>query len=176
MESISLQRRGELVQQTRDLLKLELRDNYQVDEDDLRAWRAGDCQALEDSYAGWRDEVAAMTAEGRTLRRVRVVSEPLSEYQQMSVRFSGSAVEAGEDLRWLPRRLVSTIALPGNDCFVLDGRAVMFNVLDGNDGRAEVQLCTDPAAVSFCIAAFRTAWDLAVPHREYRPQEASRLS
>jgi hypothetical protein len=169
MESISLHRRAELVQQTRDLLKLELRDNYKVDESDLRAWRAGDYQALEVSYGGWRDAVAAMTAEGRSLRRVRVVSEPLSEYQQMSVRFSGPAVEAGEDLRWLPRRLVSTVALPGNDCFVLDRKAVMFNVLDGNDDRAEVQLSTEPAAVSFCIAAFQTAWELAIPHREYRP-------
>lgn len=175
MESISVQRRTELLEQTRDLLKLELRDGYKVDEDDLRAWRSRDYDKLEVSYNSWRDAVAAMIAAGRTLRRVRVVSEPLSEYQRMSFRFSGSAVDAGEDLRWLPRRLVSTIALPGNDCFILDGRLAMFNVLDGDNDRAEIQLSDDVDVVRFCRGAFETAWSLAVPHREYRPAEASRL-
>ncbi|MFF1817494.1 DUF6879 family protein [Kribbella sp. NPDC058245] len=175
MESISVQRRGELVNQTHDLLKLELRDSYKVDDDDLAAWRAGDYQTLEASYGGWRDVVAGRLAEGKTLRRVRVVSEPLSEYQQMSLRFSGSAVAAGEDLRWLPRRLVSTIALPGNDCFVLEGRMAMFNVLDGDNDRSEIQLYTEPEAVKFCLEAFETAWSIAVPHHEYRPPETTRL-
>lgn len=148
---------------------------YKVDEDDLVAWRSGDYDFLVTSYSGWRDAVAAMTAEGRTLRRVRVVSEPLSEYQQMAVRFSGPAVDAGEDLRWLPRRLVSTIALPGNDCFVLDGRMAMFNVLDGDNDRSEIQLYTEASVVRFCLEAFETAWSLAVPHHEYRPREDSRL-
>ncbi|TDD62135.1 hypothetical protein E1263_04465 [Kribbella antibiotica] len=175
MESISVQRRGELVNQTYDLLKLELRDSYKVDEEDLAAWRARDYATLEASYGGWRDAVATRLAQGKTLRRVRVVSEPLSEYQQMSLRFSGSAVDAGEDLRWLPRRLVSAIALPGNDCFVLDGRMAMFNILDGDNDRSEIQLDTEPEAVKFCLEAFETAWSLAVPHHEYRPQETSRL-
>lgn len=175
MESISVQRRGKLIEQTRDLLKLELRDNYKVDENDLRAWRSQDYATLVTSYDGWRDAVATMIAEGRSLRRVRVVSEPLSEYQQMAVRFSGSAVDAGEDLRWLPRRLVSAIALPGNDCFILDGRLAMFNVLDGDNDRSEIQLYDDAQTVSFCREAFETAWSLAVPHREYRPGDAARL-
>jgi hypothetical protein len=175
MESISVQRRRELITQTSDQLKLELRDSYRVDQEDLEAWRAGDYIALEASYGGWRDEVAAMAASGRTLRRVRVVSEPLSEYQQMAVRFSGAAVEAGEDLRWLPRRLTSTLALPGNDCFVLDGKLAMFNVLDGDNDRFEIQLYDDVEVVRFCLQAFESAWALAVPHREFRPEEVSRL-
>jgi len=175
MESISVQRRRELIEQTREQLKLELRDSYKVDQDDLDAWRSGDYEALEISYNGWRDAVAAMAAEGRTLRRVRVVSEPLSEYQQMAVRFSGSAVDAGEDLRWLPRRLTSAIALPGNDCFVLDGKIAMFNVLDGDNDRSEIQLSVDAGVVKFCRDAFETAWSLAVPHRDYRPEEVPRL-
>ncbi|MFG1906346.1 DUF6879 family protein [Kribbella sp. NPDC048928] len=175
MESISVQRRRELITQTRDQLKLELRDNYQVDQEDLRAWRAGDHSALEASYGGWRDEVAEMTAAGRTLRRVRVVSEPLSEYQQMSVRFSGAAVEAGEQLRWLPRRLTSALPLPGNDCFVLDRNIAMFNVLDGDNDRFEIQLCDDEHVVKFCLEAFEAAWTLAVPHVDFRPEAVSRL-
>ncbi|GAA2801756.1 DUF6879 family protein [Kribbella solani] len=175
MESISVQQRRKLITQTRRQLKLELRDSYQVDQQDLEAWRAGDHAALEASYGTWRDEVAAMTSAGRTLRRLRVVSEPLSEYQQMAVRFSGAAVDAGENLRWLPRRLTSTVALPGNDCFVLDEKLAMFNVLDGDNDRFEIQLYDDPRVVAFCLNAFETAWSLATPHCEYRAEEVSRL-
>jgi hypothetical protein len=169
MELISLQQRAELIKGTRDMLKLELRDNYAVDSDTIAAWRSNNFDVVAASYDEWRDEVADLVAAGKTLRRVRVVSEPLSEYQKMSIQFSGSAVNAGEDLRWLPRRLVSVVPLPGNDCFVLDGQIAMFNILDGNDDRAQVQVSRDPDVVRFCRDAFETAWSLATPHREYHP-------
>jgi hypothetical protein len=175
MELISPQRRSELIDDTRDLLKLELRDSYLIDRDDLEAWRSGDQAKVAASYGLWRDEVASWVAAGRSMRRVRVISEPLSDYQRMSVEFSGLAVDAGEQLRWLPRRLVSAIALPGNDCFVLDGKTAMFNVLDGNADRAEIQLTTSTEVLTFCLDAFERAWALAVPHREYRPG-SSRMS
>jgi hypothetical protein len=117
---------------------------------------------------GWRDKVAAEVAAGRRIRRVRVVSEPLSEYQRMAVDISGPAVEAGEELRWLPRRLVSVLPLPGNDCFILDD-LVIFNVLGGADERAEIQLHRDAGAVGFCRDAFEAAWDIATSHHEYKP-------
>lgn len=168
MESISLQRRRELLDATRDLVKVELRDNYGMDGKNLRAWLSGDLAAVEASYAGWAESMAAMTARGETFRRVRVVSEPLSDYQQMAVRFSGLAVDAGEQLRWLPRRLVSAVPLPGNDAFVMDGAAAMFNVLNGNNDKPQPQYSRDPEVVKFCINAFETAWELATPHHEYR--------
>ncbi|MBO2452959.1 hypothetical protein J4573_38115 [Actinomadura barringtoniae] len=168
MESISIQRRRELLDATRDLMKLELRDNYGMDGDDLKAWLAGDLDTVEASYAEWAESMASMTAHGQTFRRVRVVSEPLSDYQQMAVRFSGLAVDEGEQLRWLPRRLVSAVPLPGNDAFVMDGTAAMFNVLNGNDDKSQPQYSRDPEVVKFCINAFEAAWELAVPHYEYQ--------
>ncbi|MEV4383972.1 DUF6879 family protein, partial [Streptosporangium sp. NPDC049644] len=42
------------------------------------------------------------------------VSEPLSDYQRWSYSIAHQMVEAGEDIRWVPRRLVSSIPLPGN--------------------------------------------------------------
>ena len=50
---------------------------------------------------------------GRSVRRVRIVSEPLSDYQRWSYSIAYPMVEAGEDIRWVPRRLVSSVALPG---------------------------------------------------------------
>lgn len=165
---ISVKQRTELLAGVRETLKLEQRDFYVADADDLALYLAGDLDAVASSYQVWADSVAEMEHAGEHLRRVRVISEPLSDYQRMAVQFSGAAVDAGEDLRWLPRRLTSVLPLPGNDFFVLDGRTALFNVMDGNGDRAEIQLYTEPEVVGLCLDAFKAAWSLAVPHREYK--------
>lgn len=166
MELISAEQRTALIWAGRPFLKLELRDKYAIDDELLDAWRSGDEETVTKYLTPWRDRVASEVAAGRRVRRVRVVSEPLSEYQRMLVDTSGLAVDAGEELRWLPRRLTSSLPLPGNDCFVLDD-LVVFNVLGGNDERTEIQVHRDPETVTFCRGAFEAAWDLATPHREY---------
>src|SRR3954465_8074698 len=99
MELISVERRAELLADVRDLLKLELRDNYASDAALLTAWLSGDVDAASDVARAWAETVAADLKAGGGLRRVRVISEPLSEYQRMAVTAtSGAAVDAGEDL------------------------------------------------------------------------------
>lgn len=168
MELISREQRSALLWAGRPFLKLELRDSYAIDDDLFAAWRRGDDQAVAESMAPWLKQVATEVAAGRRLRRVRVVSEPLSEYQRTLVDISHFGVDAGEELRWLPRRLVSGLPLPGNDCFVMED-LVMFNVHGGNDEQVEIQLDRDPDLVEFCRNAFESAWDLATPHREFKP-------
>lgn len=168
MELISTQRRGELVAHARASLKLELRDNYAVDADALDAWRRGGATEARKLVQPYAEKLAAKIAAGeKNLRRVKVLSEPPSEYMQHALDVAGLLVDAGEDIRWLPRRLTSALLLPGNDFFVLDGEIVIFNVLDGEDNRAEQQLFTEPDVVNSCLDAFEAAWKLAVPHREY---------
>lgn len=168
MELISVERRAELLANTRDILKIELRDNYAIDGEHLAAWRSGGFPAIEAAALAWRDMFAADLAAGRVWRRVRVVSEPPSEYTRFAYDFAEPAVESGEDLRWLPRRLVSAMPLPSNDCFVLDGETAMFNVLDGEDNRVEIQVFTEQAAVKFCREAIEAAFAMATPHHQYR--------
>ncbi|MBO2448373.1 hypothetical protein J4573_14810 [Actinomadura barringtoniae] len=102
-----------------------------------------------------------------SIRRIKVLSEPSSEYMRHALDVAGHLVNAGEDTRWLPRRQTSDLLLPGNDFFVLDGEVVIFNVLDGDDGRAEQQLWTEADVVEQCRSAFESAWARAVPHRDY---------
>lgn len=166
MELISVERRNELIFSAHTRLKLELRDHYEVDEATFSAWRRGDAAAVRSGMA-FISRVSAESEAGVTLRRVKVLSEPPSEYMRFALDTAGAVVDAGEDIRWLPRRLTSALLLPGNDFFVLDDRYVIFNVLDGDNGRAEQQLWTDPAVVEASRTAFEAAWKLAVPHDEY---------
>jgi hypothetical protein len=43
---------------------------------------------------------------GKSVRRARVVSEPLSDYQRWPYSIAGPMVAAGEDIRWVPRKLM----------------------------------------------------------------------
>ncbi|MFC5185662.1 DUF6879 family protein [Actinomadura harenae] len=165
MESISVERRSELLRSAKTILKLELRDNYEVDADAFNAWQAG--QSIQDTVSVWGERAAARVAAGVVTRRVKVVSEPLSDYHRFILDASKNAIDAGEEMRWLPRRLASAVLLPGNDFFVLDGEIVLFNVFDGADRRAEIQFADEPEVAKLCVSAFGSAWALAIPYGEY---------
>lgn len=169
MESISRERWAGLIDSARDIAKIELRDFYGSDSELFAAWRSRNLDAVASSYERWLEYFTAEYVKaGRSYRRVRVVSEPLSEYQTMALTYSGITVNAGEGLRWLPRRLTSVVAMPGNDCLLLDGEAVVFNVLDADASElVETQYSADPDEVRFCRDAFDAAWELAIPHHEY---------
>jgi hypothetical protein len=52
---------------------------------------------------------------GTQIRRAHIVSEPVTEYIRFEWAGTQYNVTAGEDVRWLRRRLAWRIALPGND-------------------------------------------------------------
>jgi uncharacterized protein DUF6879 len=57
--------------------------------------------------------VVLATQCGKTVRRVLVITEPVSEYIQFEYDSTPENLAAGEDIRWLPRHLVPTgIAFP----------------------------------------------------------------
>ncbi|MFD7070378.1 DUF6879 family protein [Streptomyces sp. NPDC059913] len=163
---ISASRRIELLfgEPAQEVRKLELRDFYEVDRQLFEAWRAKDHEAVEEMMRRHRAFLAEKAASGFPYRRVRVVSEPLSEYQRMAVELA----DPTERLRWLPRPLVSALALPGNDCLIRDD-LVVFNLVGGDNQQTDIQLSTDPAVVSFCNDAFERAWSLGFPNGEFGP-------
>jgi hypothetical protein len=159
-----------LVNFGREVVHLEMRDAYgtAVELPHMAQWAAGEPDDLE-----WLQEWCAALREhvkvGKSVRRARIVSEPLSDYQRWSYSIAYPMVEAGEDIRWVPRRLVSSIALPGNDYYLFDGRLAVFLLYSGN-GLAQGKLSSaDPDVIRLCQSAFEAAWKLSIPHREYAP-------
>jgi uncharacterized cysteine cluster protein YcgN (CxxCxxCC family) len=103
------------------------------------------------------------------MRRVRVISEPVSEYMKWENACTRLNLEAGEDIRWLPRTQAADLLLPGADCWVFDHRLVRWNFQrgDGTNPR-HYTFSSDPRIIRDIVAAFEIAWDRAVPNAEYK--------
>jgi hypothetical protein len=108
-------------------------------------------------------------AAGRILRRLRVVSEPVTAYIRFEWLDAAELVKAGEDVRWLPRQRASALLLPGNDFWCFDAGTIVFTHFSGNGEVQGYELTKDPGLISHCAAAFEAAWSIAVPHAEYDP-------
>lgn len=159
-----------LVSFGREAIHLETRDAYgtAIELPHMAQWAAGEPDDLE-WLQEWCATLRAHVKAGRSVRRARIVSEPLSDYQRWSYSIAYPMVEAGEDIRWVPRRLVSSVALPGNDYFLFDDRLAVFLLYSGN-GLATGRLgTTDPAVILLCRSAFEAVWKLSIPHLEYAP-------
>lgn len=152
---------------------LEMRDWYCADDENERFERflatgRRDHAAEAAERQPWLDLIGRVTGANVRVRRARVVSEPVSRYIAFEWHGAGPTIESGEELRWLPRRLASRIALPGNDFWLLDERRAMFNHFSGDGKPLGQEITDDPDTVELCRAAFETVWKLAVPHNEYQ--------
>jgi len=158
----------------REALHLEMRDVYAAaDHSRFRRWLAGeelDPQEEADWWRPWQEIMSRHREAGRTLRRLRVISEPVTEYIKFEFLDASELVRAGEDVRWLPRQNASTLLLPGNDLWSFDAETVVFTYLSGDGAVQGYELTTEPGLVGQVLRAVEAAWSVAVPHGEYRPQ------
>ncbi|MCC5481208.1 DUF6879 family protein [Streptomyces barringtoniae] len=157
---------------TRSAVHLEMRDSYAVDYEagPFAQWRASHRYNLADRASWWRpwlDLIQETVGRGVVVRRARVVSQPVSEYTRFLYDGTFTNVAAGEQVRWLPRRQASDIALPGNDFWLIDGRLIRWNHFTGEGASAGGEISEDPAAAKLCADAFEAVWARAIPHDQY---------
>jgi len=156
----------------RTAVHMEMRDSYTPGSPRFLAWKAGRREDPSDRASWWmpfHTYVAEATARGVRVRRARIVSEPITDYVRFEYDVTFSNLAAGELVRWLPRRLASDLALPGNDFWLFDDRLVRFGHFAGDGEFLCHELTDDPATVKLCASAFETVWNRALPHEEYRP-------
>lgn len=144
--------------------RLEVRDSYDVESERpyLARWRDGMQQDREhvDSRKPWLDQVRGNVAQGRAYQRVRVVSDPLSEYVRYALRGTRQTVDSGEDIGYLARKDADGLDLPDHDFWLFDGALLVLMPFTSDDRPLGGLLVTDAEAV-----AQHRAWlDLAVRH------------
>lgn len=151
---------------------LEMRDSYAVDyeSEPFKKWRTGFRHNPKDRQSWWRpwlDLIEETVGRGVVVRRARIVSEPVSEYIHYEHSGTFTNIAAGEQVRWLPRRRASDIALPGNDFWLIDGHLVRWNHFTGDGASAGGEISTDSAAAKLCADAFEAVWERGIPHDQY---------
>ena len=151
---------------------LETRDSYGVSGEAaaFAAWKADGTRGTDPEsphWSSWVNLIRGITGRGVVVRRARIVSEPVTDYIRFEHAGTSVVIAAGESVRWLPRRRASGIALPGNDFWLVDGRAVRFNHFTGDGEVAEPEYAEDPAVAKLCADAFEAVWLVAIPHETY---------
>jgi hypothetical protein len=149
---------------------LEVHDQHLTSDPAYQAWRAARSLPADPAgpYRVYVDAVALVVARGVQVRRARIVSEPVSDYVRWEHALTGPVnIAAGEQVRWLPRRLASVLALPGNPYWVFDDRLVRFSMFDGNGEWCGHQYSDHPRVLDMCRDAFEAVWEQAIPHESY---------
>jgi hypothetical protein len=148
---------------------LEMRDAY-FSNPRFEAWQDGQRVDWDDRASWWRpyhQDIADAVARGVTVRRARVVSEPVTDYIRWEHYQTRANIEAGEQVRWLPRRAAWDLLLPGTDLWVFDGRLMRVHHFSGDGEWISKEVSDEPAVVEQHAAAFEKVWERATPHDEY---------
>lgn len=151
----------------RSAAHLEMRDSY-MDDPVFAAWRAENEVELPGEYLEWRALVKETAGRGVRLRRARVVSEPVTDYIRWEHSLTAAHnIAAGEDVRWLPRRIASDLLLPGNDLWLIDEKRVLFHWFTGDGEWAGHEFTEEPGTVDRVADAFEAVWERAIPHDRF---------
>ncbi|MGC5364300.1 DUF6879 family protein [Streptomyces sp. DT24] len=154
-------------------IHLEVRDQYASTDPDFLEWRESRRTFTPDNRAdwweGWHDVVHDSVSRGVSVRRARVISEPLTEYVRWEYDYAVTNVAAGEDVRWLPRHQAKDLAVPAVDFWVFDRELVLFHHFSGDGVLQEREYVNDEALATWCVKEFDAVWERATPHEEYKP-------
>ncbi len=144
---------------------LETRDAYGTETElpHLAKWRRGEPDDL--AWCEWYfDMLRGHRAAGRRCRRLRVASEPVSEYQRWVNDHVGAFIEAGEENYHISRQRLTDVWLPGSgDFYVFDDALVFYLHYAGSGLNTSCEITDDPEVVKACRDVFEDVWKLAEP-------------
>ncbi|MER7450120.1 DUF6879 family protein [Nocardia beijingensis] len=126
---------------------------FLADEPDDHAW-----------FQPWAKLVQETTSRGVAVTRVRIVTEPHTDYTRFALAVAALNVRAGEDIRYLPRHAAGEV--PPDDYWLLDDETVVFSAF-GESGGWSGAVTTDPHIAAYCRGLRARFWPLATPFPEY---------
>lgn len=121
--------------------------------------------------ADWVGEISARTGSGQRMERVRVISEPPGDYARFGLALARYNVQAGEDVRYLPRHQASSLDLPDHDFWLIDSTTLLILRFTDDDVLLGADVVTDPAVVVRHCYYRDVARHHAVPWQEYVRQD-----
>ncbi|WP_039795793.1 DUF6879 family protein [Nocardia araoensis] len=126
---------------------------FLADEPDDYAW-----------FQPWAELVEETTSRGVAVTRVRIITEPHTDYTRFALAVAELNARAGEDIRYLPRHAAGEV--PPDDYWLLDDETVVFSAF-GESGGWSGAVTTDPHIAAYCRGLRARFWPLATPLPEY---------
>ncbi|WP_433625685.1 DUF6879 family protein [Nocardia sp. CA-120079] len=158
----------------RSAFHMEVRDSYAepAESEALRRFLNNEPPAEYDK-SDWLELIRSMVGRGVAVSRIRVVTVPHTGYQRWLLSVTGNNVEAGEDIRYVPRHSVDPAIVPSDDWWLFDENLVAFNLSDSAGKPAGAGITTDPGIVAYCREVKNLLWPFATPYRDYHADQVN---
>lgn len=117
--------------------------------------------------AYWDALVGDARSAGKTMQRVHVVAEPLTDYLRFEFAFYRGSVRAGEDIRILPAEVAGELDLPTFDYWLFDDQRAAVAYYGERGAWLRTELVTDPDFVADCRRWRDAALSNAIPLDAY---------
>ena len=101
------------------------------------------------------------------MTRVRVVTEPHTDYIRFGLLLAGLSAAVGEDIRYLPRDQAKDLDLPDHDFWLMDSAKVGILRFSDNDDLLGAEIHDDPVLVVRHCYYRDVAWHHAIPYAEF---------
>lgn len=121
----------------------------------------------------WDDVVTSATAAGKTMSRVHVATEPLTDYLRFEFSFYAGSVTAGEDIRILSATAAARLDLPDFDYWFFDGERVGVMYYGERGVWLRTEIVTEPDFAAACQRWRDLAVGNAIPLHDYPRTSAS---
>ncbi|WP_329564962.1 DUF6879 family protein [Streptomyces sp. NBC_01361] len=160
----------------RTAFRLETRRGYATDRAGARfqAFMRGVDPVPEPDHP-WNVNVRDKAEQGARFSRVRIVDEPPTDGQRFLMATAAGNVDAGEDIRVVPRAEAVRIELPDYDFWLFDSRTLVRMHIDDTDTTVGAELVDDAAEVLAACRARDAAQAAARPSAEVWEQVRSSL-
>ena len=160
------------------VLRLEMRRHTDIPSErpEIATFLAGEQPEVRAPWAPnwWTEMLSAHTAAGRPFRRVRVMDDPLTNYNRYMIWSGSRNVAAGEDIRYLARAEANKLDLPDHDFWVYD-TARLAELRFTDDGRVVgYDLFTDLDTVARHEEWINRAFAAATPYVDYLAEDPTR--
>jgi hypothetical protein len=147
---------------------LELRDTYNVEYEQahFERWLRGE----PDDYAwmnDWLGFIRELSMTGVQVERLRIVTEPHTDYTRWSMAVTELNVSAGENVRYLPRAQTADIDFPEEDCWLLNEDRLILSLFQPDGGAGGFAVETEPGMVARYRAVQQKAWPRGIAYDEY---------
>jgi len=147
--------------------RLETRDVYIVGTEQERFERFVAGEREDDRHPAHFDDfrmlIRRLTGEGKRMERVRLVTEPLTEYSRWLLHVTQHNVAAGEDVRYLSRSEAEQLGITyDHDYWLFDSQVAQLFNFDGSGRVVGRELVEEPATIVSYSHIRDAVWHYAV--------------